>query len=319
MSKYAPVLVMTLNRYDHFRRCVDTLSACTFANKTDIYIALDFPLNDSHWEGYDKISKYIKKMRIFKNVQVIKREINFGAANNFFEALTEIFKEHGRVIISEDDNEFSINFLHYINRGLNVYQDRRDIFSVCGYNYPVSFPRNYPEEIYLWSGFSAWGSGIWREKWEKVDWTCGDLRNYLSDSENVSRVLRIAEHLYPALKRVSLTGNMLGDAILSYHQIVHDMYTVFPVISRVRNTGNDGTGMHCGIDEKYLRQKILQTDARIRMPSSIQPNALPYRILYNHFKVSRLRSFASSVKSRLLAETCRINAALRTKSDANHG
>lgn len=52
IENFSPVLICTLNRYVHFKRCIESLSACTYADKTDLFIGLDYPLKDEHWEGY---------------------------------------------------------------------------------------------------------------------------------------------------------------------------------------------------------------------------------------------------------------------------
>jgi len=93
MNNYAPVLIPTLNRYKHLERCVESLAACTGANTTELYIALDYPLKDSHWEGYIKVCAYIENIQGFRNVTLIKRNTNFGAAKNLFDAMDELFEK----------------------------------------------------------------------------------------------------------------------------------------------------------------------------------------------------------------------------------
>ena len=58
--KYAPVIIPTLCRYEHFVRCVESLKKNTWAKYTDIYIGLDYPKKDSHREGYLKIKEYLQ-------------------------------------------------------------------------------------------------------------------------------------------------------------------------------------------------------------------------------------------------------------------
>ena len=40
---FYPVVIPTLNRFDHFRNCVESLVRCTHADKTELIIGLDFP------------------------------------------------------------------------------------------------------------------------------------------------------------------------------------------------------------------------------------------------------------------------------------
>ena len=86
ITQFAPVLIPTLNRYEHFKRCVESLAHCTHADKTDLFIALDYPLKDSHWKGYKKIKQYLSEISGFKTITIIERERNFGAIDNFISA-----------------------------------------------------------------------------------------------------------------------------------------------------------------------------------------------------------------------------------------
>lgn len=40
--KYYPVLIPTLNRFQHFKECVESLAVCTHADKTELLIGLDY-------------------------------------------------------------------------------------------------------------------------------------------------------------------------------------------------------------------------------------------------------------------------------------
>ena len=53
--KYAPILIPTLCRADKFRKCIESLKKNKWAKYTAVYIALDYPLNDTHWCGYNEI------------------------------------------------------------------------------------------------------------------------------------------------------------------------------------------------------------------------------------------------------------------------
>ncbi len=51
ITTYAPVLIPTLNRYEHFKRCLESLELCTGADKTDVYVGLDFPPSEKYHKG----------------------------------------------------------------------------------------------------------------------------------------------------------------------------------------------------------------------------------------------------------------------------
>ncbi len=256
MNQFAPVFFTTLNRFEHFKRGVETLSVCTNADKTEIYIALDYPLNESHWDGYRKIVGFIEKIQGFKKVNVIKRNTNYGSYKNFFDALEDIFEKHDKLILSEDDNEFSPNFLDYINSGLAKYEENDFIFSICGTNFPIKMPDTYNHDVYFYPGFSSWGVGIWKKKWEKIDFNVDHLKKYLSDKNNIKEIKKTAAPVLPYLKEVVKTGRINGDTIIVYYLLKKNMFSVFPCLSKVRNHGHDGSGVNCEPSKLYKNIKI---------------------------------------------------------------
>ena len=137
-SRYAPVVIPTLCRYEHFRNCVESLAQCQLADKTDLFIGLDYPLKDSHKEGYTKLKKYISDGIVgFKSVNVFFHEKNIGAINNSTFLYNQIKNKYDSYIYTEDDNVFSQNFLVFVNDCLNRFKEDESVYAVCGYCYPI--------------------------------------------------------------------------------------------------------------------------------------------------------------------------------------
>ena len=81
ITYYAPVVIPTLNRYEHFRRCLESLERCTGAEKTNIYVGLDYPPSDKYVEGWKKIDCYLaekEKNNGFNRLIVYRRTHNCG-------------------------------------------------------------------------------------------------------------------------------------------------------------------------------------------------------------------------------------------------
>ena len=75
VTTFAPVVIPTLCRYQHFRNCLETLAQCTWAEYTEVYVGLDYPLNESHCEGYDKeMVKFI--MGTFDKINDFEKRTN---------------------------------------------------------------------------------------------------------------------------------------------------------------------------------------------------------------------------------------------------
>lgn len=271
---YAPILIGTLNRYLHFKRCIDSLKRCFGAEETILYIALDYPPSQNYLEGYNQILGFINEGIVgFKKVHIIKRESNFGAIKNFIDARKFIFETYDRIIVSEDDNEFSPDFLNFINKGLDTYENRTDILSVCGYIYPIKF-KNDPGDLFLYQGFSAWGYGTWKYKFEKLSFNLNEVENCRNSKitwHSISSSL-VKSHLKNILK----TGHVTRDTYICMYQYLYNMYSIFPKISRVRNHGHDGSGQNCGDDisnyNTYFKQDIYDGEISYLMDLNILPD-----------------------------------------------
>ena len=72
---FAPIMIPTLNRDEHLRRCINSLKKNSLAAETDIYISVDFPPNEKYQEGYDRVRKFLKEEFTtgFRNIFVYTR------------------------------------------------------------------------------------------------------------------------------------------------------------------------------------------------------------------------------------------------------
>ena len=46
-----PILIPTLDRYEHFKKCIESLAKNTHANKTELVIGLDYPPSEKYMDG----------------------------------------------------------------------------------------------------------------------------------------------------------------------------------------------------------------------------------------------------------------------------
>lgn len=300
ISYYTPVLIPTLNRFFHFKNCIESLLECEGSQYTDLFIVLDFPSKEAHWEGYNKINAFLHDLIGFKSISVIKREINFGAHANILDGYDVIFKNYDSLILSEDDNVFAKDFLIYMNKSLQKYKYDANVFSISGYNYPIQIPKSYQNNVYFWSGFSAWGVGLWRDKFLKIDWSEDvvqfNTKCFLKDYKKAIQLDKIGNHYIPALLHMYNVKQVHGDTYISMYQFINNITSVFPVISRVRNMGHDGSGINCGLMENdvFSTQEIYTGSSNYEISKVLENNPIIDKILYNHFKVklnSKLKLF----------------------------
>lgn len=253
---YAPVIIPTLCRYTHFRRCVESLSRCTHAKETELFIALDYPAKPSHWDGYNKIKEYLTMIDGFKKVVVHKRKTNYGSRRNYIEMRDYCYSlGYDRYIFSEDDNEFSPNFLDYINKGLVKYAEAPNINVICAYTPPVGHLESN-KNIYVSYAYSAWGIGIWKAK--ELNKTREEVKHLLHSITNCWRIFNVEPRILYTLFRMMNKGDLYGDTFSTAYDILNNCYSIFPTVSKVRNWGYDGSGEHCDRQgtAKYVNQPI---------------------------------------------------------------
>ena len=245
---YAPVMIITCNRYAHFKACIESLRKNTLAAETEIFIGLDYPPSAEYEDGYNKIKDYIESgIDGFKQVNIIKREYNFGSQENYFDLETNIvMPKYDRWIFTEDDNVFSIDFLDYMNYYLELYKNDDKIFSICGHTYPREEAFFSGKEGYNFArcGFNAWGYGVWRDKWQDAlntfsgEWieTMVKKTSYI-DSFKIPK--RIKHNLVYCFCKDSWK---IYDRTLTFYLWFCQKYQLFPHSTFVKNNGLDGSG-----------------------------------------------------------------------------
>lgn len=263
--KFAPVIIPTLNRFEHFKRCLETLEKCTGASMTDVFVGLDFPPSDRYKEGWKRIDEYLREKENnhnFHKLVVIRREKNYGINgphSNFNQLIDHVYKTYDRFISSEDDNEFSPNFLDYMNQNLEAYKDDPKVIAVCGYSYPIEWKVSdgatcLKENVSV----PMFGIGFWKDK--RLAYTKELREGIVLDS--LYEVIRTGKHrkltdpgkieYFNATcksifikKRADNAYCRSSDFTVRLYLTIADKYVISPVISKVRNHGFDGTGTMC--------------------------------------------------------------------------
>ncbi|HEY5368231.1 MAG TPA: hypothetical protein VIJ75_04500 [Hanamia sp.] len=302
----APVLISVYDRPVHFQQCIESLKRNRYASETHLFVAIDAPYKKEHQKNNDRVLEYAKKINGFKEVTLIIREKNFGLNKNLHKAREQLLSIYDTLIFSEDDNIFSEDFLPFVNKGLEAYKDREDIFSISGYQYPVVMPELNQKDVYMWSGFSAWGCATWKEKLDKIDFSDNTaflkVREFLKDYQSIRKINAVADTYLPALLLMIKKNQIHGDIYVCMHQVLHNMYSVFPTVSRVRNMGRDGSGLNCGFNDYsiYAEQEIYEVQNDYQLPANITRDSKIDSVLKDYFKRDKKANIKNLVKLFLL-------------------
>ncbi len=258
MNTYAPVLIPTLCRFEHFIRCIESLQKNAEAQYTELYIGLDYPTKASHKEGYEKIKKFLNNgIEGFLCVHIFEHEKNMGAANNSDFLMKEAGKKHDRWIYTEDDNEFSSNYLEYMNRCLEEYTNDKSVVAVTGFNYPIDMDGNGGNIYFNSAYFAAFGFGTWTDKYNEMQSkiTTENFRLLYQNRRFMNALKHQAFNQYGNFVKGMLgyIPDLLENDTIRMVDLAYGIYMfsegkkmVFPLVSKVRNWGYDGTGVNCG-------------------------------------------------------------------------
>ncbi len=296
-----PIVLFTYNRPWHTRKTLDALNKNALAEKSKLFIFSDGFKGGEDKKEVQEVRKVIRGTKGFKDIEIIERDKNQGLANSVIDGVTEVVEEHGKVVVLEDDLITSPSFLEYMNSMLESYEDEKKVFSISGYNHPLSLmkiPKNYPYDIYFNPRAASWGWATWKDRWEKADWKVRDFNEFLKNKDLQKKFNQGGEDMSKMLIR-QMNGEIDSWAIRWCHtHFKNNAYCVYPVVSYVDNIGYDGSGVHCGKTKRnkfkndYLnRKKELILPKEIRVSKEMMNN---FRKIYKENILKKVKLMLKS-------------------------
>lgn len=239
----APVLILTCHRLAHFRNLLRSLGKCALARRTRCYIAIDLPPEKRLAPEHAAIVRLSRQNRKFLKTELLIRKKNLGPAKNYEDALGRVFRRYDRVVVLEDDNIVSKNFLLFMNQALAYFQNDNRCFGICGHTY-IAHGSAEPTDAYPAFYFCGWGSGIYRDRQQRHRRFLkrGMNRCFLSLGK-VIRCLRQHPHVFRIYVEGLLRGQSFGDVELSVQALEENGFFVYPTKTKVINRGHDGSGV----------------------------------------------------------------------------
>lgn len=272
--KYAPIIIPTLNRYEHLKRCITTLQRNPWAKYTPLYISVDYPPAAKYEEGYYRICEYLKRgIEGFASVSVYYQDHNLGAYDNQEFLLAEIRKKFDRYIFTEDDNEFSPNFLEFMDKGLMLFEQDEQVIYICAAG--TAGPETELDNVVLSTNFAAYGYGTWFAKNDIIQKKI--CRKYFTEiAHNNRKMLELAKvdtsllfALQSAIFRKERLYQMpngeipLIDMTKKIYMVLEKKYAVACLWRKARNWGYDGSGENCTDgNREFLKNIQVNIDTR---------------------------------------------------------
>lgn len=272
----APVMIFTLNRIKHLKRCIESLTQSKEAVKTELYISVDFPPSEKYEKGYKEVKDYVSHLKGFKEINIFFQRNNLGPGLNSKFLRNEVTKKYDYFIISEDDNEFSSDFLEYMNWGLNEFKNDNKVYAICSTpDFPVVMDETYADYMRI-SAYNAYGTGHWVNKYNKcIEYlNKKDLNKIYRSKEFKRKLYECSPMLYRYVARDSLRKEYemrnISDGLTNIdiwrnvYCIENGIDCIIPVHAKSRNWGMDGSGIHATVEQSadYIPSTEFNTNTR---------------------------------------------------------
>lgn len=250
----APIVFFTYNRIFHARNAINSLLMCPEASQTDIFIYSDGAKGENDKDEVQVTRTYIHSISGFKSITIVEREKNWGLANSLIDGITTTVNRYGKVIVVEDDLVVSPYFLRYMNDALCKYADDDRISAVSAFLNPV---RGRIPEYFFLRYFACWGWGTWKRGWDLFNPDVNDLiSQFKYDNQKYIYDIDGSAYFYSLLP-LQAQGKIDSWASRFYaSSFLAGKLVLFPGRTMVVQTGMDGSGVHCGVNNHFEGMKV---------------------------------------------------------------
>lgn len=238
----APVIVFAYKRDKHLKSVLETLNNDRLANETELFIFQDGykSLKDKgKVEAVKKVITEFEEESNFQNITLYESEYNKGLAKSVIDGVSKIIEKYDRVIVLEDDLLVSSDFLQFMNEGLEYYKTDNRVGAISGFCPKI---RRERDGVFKARTGNSCGWGTWRRIWNIVDWNVEDYDIFRNDKNMRMRFENIQYGISDILDR-QMRGEIDSWAVRwDYSFFLHNLWTVYPSVSKVQNIGFDSEG-----------------------------------------------------------------------------
>lgn len=278
-----PIVFFAYARPEHTERTIRGLAENSGATEKELIVFADGPRSERVADQVREVRAFLDTLPDrgwFRSVQITAADENLGLARSVIRGVSEVLQSHDAVVVVEDDLQLAPDFLAFMDAALAFYQSDDTIWSISGFTSQLRSLASHDHDVYLAPRASSWGWGTWRRSWELVDWAVTDYRSFEWSLRRRSAFNR-GGHDLSAMLDAQMDGRIDSWAVRwCYSQHLHAMQTVFPKISKVRNTGLDGSGTHGAIEHGRV-------PALLPAPVTLEKVALDNSVLRDFVDISR--------------------------------
>jgi len=244
----APIALFVFKRPQHTRRVLESLARNPEFARSPLHIFADGARRPDDAPIVEETRRLVADWP-HPDKTIHLAPANRGLAASIIEGVGMLCASMGRVIVVEDDLRLAPGFLAYMNQALTVYQDEPSVMQVSGHMYPVR--PSLQGSTVLMPLATSWGWATWQRAWQRFD---PDMTQF--DRLRADKALRRKfdlDNAYPYFQMLvrQRRGKLDSWAIRWYLSVfMADGLALFPAHSLVSNEGFDGSGTHCGVDDR---------------------------------------------------------------------
>ena len=241
----APVALFAYNRPDHLLATLASLEANTLSAATDLVVFCDGARSIADAERVARVRKIAHNARGFRTLEVVERERNLGLAESIASGVGHLCAERGKVIVVEDDLQLAQDFLEFMNRALDRYENEESVMQISGFQFALPSLDQGPC-VFL-PIISCWGWAVWERAWKAYDASAAGWSRLSTNRADRQRFDLDGAYDYFGLLGKQLAGKVDSWGVRWYLSVfLRDGLVLFPPRSLVMNAGFDGSGTHAG-------------------------------------------------------------------------
>ena len=244
MRNLAPICLFTYNRLNETKKTIYALQNNFLASQSDLFIFSDGPKNKNTLKQINYVRKFLKSIDGFKTVKIFENKKNKGLAKSIIEGVTKVLSEYDKVIVLEDDLVTSKNFLDFMNKSLDFYENYKEIKSINGYSINIGQPASKFSTFSIMRTYS-WGWATWKDCWNK------NIFNNKIIKEKIKAInLKDFDKKCGADMSKMLLNSLAGKndswyAKWVFNHYTEDKYAIYPFLSKIINIGYGSSATHC--------------------------------------------------------------------------
>ena len=297
----SPIALFVYNRPEHTRQTVHVLQDNHLAGECELFIFSDAPKDGAAEEKVSMVREYLKTVKGFRKITVIKRDRNLGLSRSIITGVTELIAQYGSVIVLEDDMLTSRYFLDFINNALDLYKEEEGVASVSGFCYPIPV-----KSTYFIKGAEMWGWGTWKRAWDLFEPDANKLLKELK-----SRKLTYRFDMNGTVACAQTLKDQIDGIVSSWgirwcaSAFLAGKLNLYPPKTLIKNIGRDGSGTHVGISK--LEEPDLDNEPIYFSKIDVKESEFALRLLVDYFYKKRGRSFMiRQLANKLLPKNVRV-------------